>query len=163
MAIGADAAVNFYNADTTELEETGGSASVADNAVSAFDTTDLDLYTHSDDSPLIIAWLQMNSAGTPAIGSGVLLIGQIMNATGVPSGVDTNDSPTPTTDYLSITLGRWPVKNVTTEQFIPMEVYLPDTEPGTVWQLGIFVDAHGASVDAGWGVHVRAKTTGPHA
>ncbi len=163
MTIGPEALVDFFNANTTELEETGGSAGVADNAYSLFDATDMDDYTHADDSPFIIVWLQMNSAGTPAVGSGVNLKGRVMNVTDVPGTTDTNDSPIPTAAYPFIHLGRFPVKDTTSEQFVPIEVYLPNTEPGTVWQLGIHNDGTGSAIDAGWGLHVRAKTGGPHA
>lgn len=163
MTIGANALIDFYNANTTQLEETGGSAAVVDDGYSLFDATDMDDYTHADDSPFIIVWLQMNSGGTPAVGSGVNLKGRIMNVTDVPGTTDTNDSPIPTANYPAIHLGRFLVKDTTNEQFIPLEVYLPNTEAGTVWQFGVHVDNNGAGIDAGWGLHVRAKTGGPHA
>ncbi len=163
MGIDTNALIDVFNDDTTNLEDAvDGSASVANNTLSAFDTTDIILYTHSDDSPFIVMWLQMDSGGTPNVGAGVNLIGQIMNATDIPDTTDVNDSPIPTVAYPHIHLGRFPVKNITTEQFIPIEVYLPNTEVGTVWQFGIH-NLTGPSIDAGWSLHARAKTGAPHA
>ncbi len=162
MAIGTNALVDFWNAGTTNLEETGGSALVTDGSFSLFDATDLDDYTHTDDSPWITGWFQVDSAGTPDDNSGVVLYGRIMNATDIPDTTDTNDSPIPTATFQLMPLTFIPVKGITTEHFVPFEAYLPNTEPGTVWQFG-FQNKTGASINAGWSVHVRAKSRGPQA
>ena len=162
MAISTDAAIDFFNADTTALEESGGSASVSDGAFSLFDGTDIDNWTNADDASKATIWLQMDSAGTPAVNSGCVLVARGMNFTDIPGTTDTNDGDIPTAIFVHIPIGFFPVKNVTGEQFIPIEVFLPNWETQSIYQFGIW-NQTGASIGAGWGFHIRAKATGPHA
>jgi len=162
MAIGTDAAIDFFNADTTSLEETGGSAAVTGGSFSLFDGTDIDNWTNTDDAREAHIVLQMDSAGTPDPNSVVNLYARAMNFTDIPGTTDTNDAEIPDANNRHIYIGTFPVNDVTTEQFIPLDIHLPNWESQAVYQFGI-ENQTGQTIAAGWGLHIRAKTTGPHA
>ena len=59
-------------------------------------------------------------------------------------------------------LGAFPVKNVTTAQYIPLDVVLPNTKTSQGYDFYIRNNG-GQTISAGWDLYVTPKTYGPHA
>ncbi len=161
MAIGAESGIEFHGA-VTELQESGGSVAVADLAFSA-GTTDIDQWTNTDDAPWAAMTLQIDwNTNPPDVGTFVNLYGRAMNYTDIPGTTDTNDADVPDANFPHIFLGSFPVNDVVTEQFITIDIRLPNWESQTVWEFYI-ENRTGETCEAAWGLHIRPKALGPHA
>ncbi len=152
MAIGTDAAVEFFGTqdalDTTSSAVTSTSFSDGVN--------DLLLWTNDDDAPMASITLECTFASTPTVGSSVNLYARTMNS------VSTSDADAPDANFLHIWLGAFPVNDVTSAQFITIDVLLPNYKTSSEFQFYIENTA-GQTISAGWDLHVTPKAFGPAA
>lgn len=92
----------------------------------------------------------------PDANSGVTLYARPLNT------VTTNDGDTPDANFTHLYLGRFPLNDVTTAQFITIDVALPNSKTSQPYEFYVKNDA-GQSLGAGWNLYVTPKTYGPHA
>ena len=130
------------------------SATVVDDAVSL--AGDLSEWTNDDDAPFAVAILEFDYAVNPTVGSSVLLLAQLIDVSG------TDDTEPPTTTYLHIPLGTFPVKGQITPQFASIRSELPNTKTSQVYQFYILNNKTGQTIQAGWDLRVTPYTIGPH-
>jgi hypothetical protein len=151
MAIGTDAAIEYFGTQDA-LDNTSGA--VADGAFSV--ASDLLTWTNDDDARYASVVLECNFATAPDANSSVSLYLQALDVQGL------NDAPVPDSNFKHIFVEVFPLNDVTSAQFIPIEIALPNVGAGQVWQPFIQNNA-GQSMSAGWDIHITPKAIGPHA
>lgn len=151
MAIGTDAAIEFFGTQDTV---TGSTSSVADAAFSV--AGDISAWTNDDDAPAASVILSCAFATAPDAYSTVSLYGRLINIQ------STNDQDTPDANYQHTFLGVFPLNNVTTTQYIAVDVALPNTKTSQEYEFYIENNG-GQTMSAGWNLYVTPKTIGPHA
>lgn len=154
MAIGTDSAIHFFGTQDT-VTAGGGTSAVADAAFSA--TGDIVQWTNDDDAPMasVTAFFDWNVTA-PDANSTVNLYARLMNTDG------TNDSDVPDANFPHYFLGSFPTNDVLTNQYITIDVALPNAYTSTVYEFYI-ENKTGQSIQAGWTLKVTPKTLGPHA
>lgn len=150
MAIGENATIGFFGTQD-DLNDTSGS--VADGAFSV--AGDLLQLTNDDDALNGAVVLQFTCALTPNVGSAIKLYAQLISI------VSTNDAQVPTANFPHTFLASIPVKDVTSEQFVDVQINLPGVEASQVYQYFI-ENLTGVSINAGWRPHNTPKAAGPH-
>ena len=151
MAIGTNDGIDkFGTQDATGTT----SASVADAAFSI--ASDLSTWTNDDDAWRATIILEATYSVAPTASSGVTLYARLLNI------VSTNDADVPDANFLQTYLGRFPLNDVTTAQYIAIDAYLPNTKTSQEYEFYIKNDG-GQTISAGWDIHVTPKTHGPHA
>ena len=151
MAIGTDALVEFYGTQDTLGTS---SATVADAAFSI--AGDLSTWTNDDDAPMASITALLDWSVAPDDSSGVTLYCRLLNT------VSTNDSDVPDANFTHIYLGRFPANNVTTNQYITIDVSLPNGKTSQEYEFYIQNNT-GQTIQAGWDIYITPKTFGPHA
>lgn len=151
MAITTDAGVDFFGTQDS-LDNT--SASVASAAFSV--VGDLVAWTNDDDAKTASVVLEATFSVAPDANSSVALFGQLNNIQ------STNDQLAPTANFQHVYLGSFPVKDVTTAQFIPIVISLPNNNTSQEYNFFIQNNA-GQTISSGWDIHITPKATGPHA
>jgi len=74
----------------------------------------------------------------------------------------TNDQDVPDANFGHVFVGSFPLNDVTTGQYISIDIALPNTV--TSQQYEFYVENQsGQSLPAGWDIYVTPKTIGPHA
>lgn len=151
MAIGTDALIDFFGTqdalDSTSSAVTDGSFSVAG---------DLNTWTNDDDAPTAHAVLEFTCSTAPDAGSFIELHLQPLNM------VSTSDADVPDANFTPYYAGSFPVNDVTSAQFSPLEFHIPNYKTSSVYQPFIRNQA-GQTISAGWDLHITPKTGGPHA
>ncbi len=151
MAISTDAAIEFFGTQS-DLDST--SAAVSDAAFSI--ATDLITFTNSDDAPEAMAILLVNYSVSPDVNSSINLYLRPLNI------VSTNDAEVPDANFQHVYVGRFPVNDVTTAQYIPIEIKLPNIV--TAQEYEVYIENQtGQSMPTGWIIYITPKTIGPHA
>lgn len=151
MAISTDAAIEFFGTQDTV---TSTSSSVADDAFSV--SGDITAWTNDDDAISASAILELTYSVAPTVQTGVNLYARLINI------VSTSDQDTPDANYQHVYLGTFPLNNVTSEQFISIEIHLPNTK--TSQEIEYYIENKGGqTISAGWDLHVTPKAIGPHA
>jgi len=151
MAIGTDAAIEFFGTQDS-LDDT--SASVTDATFSL--VGDLLAWTNDDDAISAAIVLECTYTVAPADNSFVELYAQLDDI------VSTSDQLAPTDEFPHVYLGAFPLKNVITAQFIPIQISLPNTVTSQVYKF--FIKNNSAqTMSAGWDIHITPKSIGPHA
>ncbi len=152
MAIGTDSAIEFFGT-LDALDTTSGT--VASNAFSV--AGDLATWTNDDDAPRASITGELDWAVAPSITNPVVnLYAQAIDTVG------TDDGEVPDADHQHIYIGTFPINDVTTPQFITIDVRLPNWETSSVYQFYI-ENKTGQTIQAAWDMHVTPKTIGPHA
>ncbi len=151
MAIGADTAVEFFGTQDA-LDSTSGT--VADTVFSV--AGDLNTWTNDDDAPMASITAELDWATAPAVNSVVNLYAAAQDV------VSTSDGEVPDANHRHIYIGTFPINDVTTPQFITIDVALPNYKTSSVYQFYI-ENQTGQTIQAGWDIHVTPKTIGPHA
>lgn len=151
MAISTDSAIDFFGTQDTV---TSSSSSVADGAFSV--TADITQWTNDDDAPSASMTLEATYATAPDANSSVNLYARLMNIQ------STNDQDVPDGNYQHTYLGSFPLNNVTTAQYIAIDVPLPNAYSSQVYEFYIENNG-GQTISAGWDLYVTPKTIGPHA
>lgn len=154
MAIGADAAIDFFGTQTEITAATPGA--IVNDAFSA--EADITSWTNADDAPLAMMTLVVTFGTAPTDGTYIDLYAQ-------PIDVEsTGDAPEPATDYLHTYMGSFPVDNVTSEQHLTLEIYLPNYKTSSVYDFAIHNNGTGQSISTDvWELWITTKTRGPHA
>lgn len=151
MAIDTDSAIEFFG---TPVSLDSSSASVASAAFSI--AGDLNDFTNTDDAPQASVVLEATFSVAPDVNSSVALFGRLDNIQGG------NDQDDPSANYQHVFLGRFLVKNITSNQFIPIIISLPNNASSQIYRFFIQNNA-GQAISAGWDIHITTKTIGPHA
>lgn len=151
MAIGSNSLIEFFGTQDTV---TSSSAAVTDGAFSA--GTDITTWTNDDDAPMASVTLEATYSVAPTANTGVTLYARLLNT------VSTNDSDVPDANFPHVYLGRFPLNDVTTAQYITIDVALPNGKTSQEYDFYIKNDA-GQTLSAGWDLYVTPKTYGPHA
>ncbi|MGR3220769.1 MAG: hypothetical protein ACUZ8H_13275 [Candidatus Anammoxibacter sp.] len=150
MAIGADAAIEFFG--TQDTLGTSSSA-VANNAFSV--AVDLSTWVNDDDAPQASIVLLANFSVAPDTNSVINLFLRPLNIQ------STNDGDVPDANFLHIFVGSFPLNDVTTAQYINIQISLPNNATSQNYEFYV-ENKSGQSLPAGWDIFVTPKTLGPH-
>ena len=74
----------------------------------------------------------------------------------------TNDQDVPDANYQNVYVGSFPINDVITNQYIPIDISLPNTVSQQVYEFYI-ENQTGQTIQASWTLKVTPKTLGPHA
>lgn len=151
MAIGTDAAVEFFGTQDA-LDSTSGTV-----ATTAFSVAgDLATWVNTDDAPMASITGELDWASAPAVNSVVNLYAQLIDS------VSTSDGEVPDANHRHVYIGTFPTNDVTTPQFITIDVALPNYKTSSEYQFYI-ENQTGQTIQSGWDIHVTPKTIGPKA
>lgn len=149
MAISTDAAIEFFGTQDTI---TGSGGTVADAAFGAAATT----WTNDDDAPIASVVLSCSFTTAPDANSSVSLYLRLLNIQ------STNDQDVPDANFGHVYVGSFPLNDVTTQQYIPIDIRLPNTV--TSQQYNFYIEnGGGQTMDSDWNLYITPKTIGPHA
>lgn len=149
MAISTDAAIEFFGTQDTI---TGSGGTVADAAFGAAATT----WTNDDDAPMASVVLSCSYTTAPDANSSVNLYLRLLNIQ------STNNQDVPDANFGHVYVGSFPLNDVTTQQYIPIDIRLPNTV--TSQQYNFYIENNGGqTMDSDWNLYVTPKTIGPHA
>lgn len=149
MAISTDAAIDFFGTQDTI---TGSGGTVADGAFGAAATT----WTNDDDAREASIILDCSYTTAPDANSAVNLYLRLLNIEG------TNDQDVPDANFPHVFVGSFPLNDVTTQQWIPIDIRLPNTK--TSQEYNFYIENNGGqTMDSDWDLHITPKTVGPHA
>ena len=151
MAITTDAAVHVFGTQDT-LGTT--SAAVADDAFSI--AGDLSTWTNDDDAPQASVILLANFSVAPTANTAINLYLRPLNVQ------STNDGDVPDANFQHMYAGSFPLNDVTTAQYILIDVALPNTKTSQEYEFYV-ENKSGQSLPAGWDIYVTPKTIAPHA
>ena len=151
MAISTGAAIEFFGTQDT-LGTT--SAAVADNAFSI--AGDLSTWVNDDDAPQASVILLANFSVAPTANSSINLYLRLLDIQ------STNDQDVPDANFQHTYVGSFPLNDVTTAQYIAIDISLPNTVTSQNYEFYV-ENQSGQSLPAGWDIYVTPKTLGPHA
>lgn len=151
MAISTDAVVEFFGTQDTLGTS---SAAVADAAFSI--AGDLSTWTNDDDAPQASVTLLANYSVAPDANSSINLYLRPLDIQ------STNDQDVPDANFQHTYVGSFPLNDVTTAQYIAIEISLPNTQTSQDYEFYV-ENQSGQSLPAGWDIYVTPKTLGPHA
>lgn len=151
MAISTDSAIEFFGTQDT-LGTTAGT--VADDAFSV--AGDLSTWTNDDDAPMASVTALIDYAVAPDANSAVNLYLRMLNTQ------STNDNEIPDANYQHKYVGSFPVNDVTTNQYITIDISLPNSKTSQEYEFYI-ENKTGQTIQASWDIYVTPKTIGPHA
>ena len=152
MAIGTDAAIDFFGTQDTLGTS---SASVANNAFSI--ASDLSTWVNDDDAKeasvvLLADW----NTTAPDADSVVNLYARLLDVQ------STNDQDVPDANFQHVYLGSFPTNDVLTNQYIPRIIHLPNNKTSQNYEFYI-ENKTGETIQAGWDIYITPKATGPAA
>lgn len=151
MAIGTDSAIEFFGTQDTLGTS---SAAVADDAFSI--AGDLSTWTNDDDAPQASVILLANFSVAPDANSVINLYVRPLNVQ------STNDGDVPDANFQHNFRGSFPLNDVTTAQYITIQISLPNTKTSQEYEFYV-ENKSGQSLPAGWDIFTTPKTLGPHA
>ena len=151
MAISTDSAVEFFGTQDTLGTS---SATVADAAFSV--ASDLSTWTNDDDAPRASVTALIDYAVAPDVNSVVNLYLRLLNTQ------STNDNEIPDANFTHTYVGSFPVNDVTTNQYVTIDISLPNGKSSQEYEFYI-ENQTGQTIQAGWDLYVTPKTIGPHA
>ena len=151
MAISTDALIEFFGTQDTLGTS---SAAVADAAFSV--AGDLSTWTNDDDAPRASVTILANYSVAPDANSALNLYVRPLNIQ------STNDQEIPDANFTHTFVGSFPVNDVTTAQYVSIDISLPNTVTSQQYEFYI-ENQTGQSLPAGWDLYVTPKTYGPHA
>ena len=149
MAISTNAVIEVFGTQDTI---TGSGATVANSAFGAAATT----WTNDDDAPRASVVLQCAFSVAPTASSVVNLYLRPLDIQ------STNDQDVPDANYTHVYVGSFPVNDVTTTQYITIDISLPNNYSSQQYNFYIENKA-GQTISSGWTLYVTPKTYGPHA
>ncbi len=150
MAIATDAVIEVFG---TADDLGSSSASVADALFSL--ASDVAQWTNDDDVDRAAIVLDATWATAPSANSSVALYARLMNISGA------GDQPVPTANFAHKVIGRFPVKDITTQQLIPIDIDLPNVYSSQVYEFYL-KNGSGQTISAGWKLLITPKTVAPH-
>jgi len=152
MTIGTDSAIDFFG--TQDALDDGSTSAIVDAAFSV--AADITAWTNDDDAPMASIVAFFDWAVAPDANSVVNVYVRLMNID------STNDAETPDANYTHTYLGSLPINDVTTNQYIAIDVSLPNTVTSQVYEF-YFENKTGQTIQASWTCKITPKTIGPHA
>lgn len=150
MAIAIDDVIEKFAAQETI---TIAGASTANNAFTIAGTT----WTNTNDVQMasMVAMFDWNTTA-PTIGT-------VVNLYGRPIAIQsTNDGNVPNADFPNIYLGSFPIEDVLFNQYVLLDIYLPNTKSQQDWTFYI-ENKSGQTIEANWELYITPKTIGPKA
>lgn len=153
MAISTDSVIEFYGTQDL-VSATSGTAAVSDAAFSG--SNDTVTWTNDDDAPMASAVLSVTYATAADANSSIGLYARMLDID------STNDQDKPDANYPHTFLGAFPLNDVTSAQYIAIDVSLPNTQTSQDYQFYIENNG-GQTISAGWTLKITPKTYGPHA
>lgn len=151
MTISTGSLIEFFGTQdtlgTSSAAVTNGSFSVAG---------DLSTWTNDDDAPRASVTLSCTYSSAPTANSVVNLYIRPLNIQ------STNDQEVPDSNYLHTYVGAFPLNDVTSAQYISIDVTLPNAYTSQQYEFYIENKA-GQTLSAGWDLYVTPKTYGPKA
>lgn len=151
MAIAADSLIEFFGTQDTLGTS---SATVTDSAFSI--ASDLSTWTNDDDAPRASVTALIDYASAPTANSVVNLYLRPLNTQ------STNGQEIPDANFAHTYAGSFPVNDVTTNQYITIDISLPNGQTSQQYEFYI-ENQTGQTIQAGWNIYVTPKTFGPHA
>ena len=151
MAIGTGSLIEFFGTQDTLGTS---SATVADAAFSI--AGDLSTWTNDDDAPRASVTALIDYAVAPDANSSVNLYLRPLDVQ------STNDQEIPDANFTHTYVGSFPVNDVTTNQYITIDISLPNAYTSQQYEFYI-KNKTGQTIQAGWDIYVTPKTYGPHA
>jgi hypothetical protein len=151
MAISTGAAIEFFGTQDTIGTS---SAAVANDAFSI--ASDLSTWTNDDDSPQASVIILANFSVAPTANSSLNLYLRPLDIQ------STNDQDVPDANFQQTYVGSFPLNDVTTAQYINIQISLPNNQTSQGYEFYI-ENKSGQSLPAGWDIYVTPKTLGPHA
>ena len=151
MTISTNAAIEIFGAQDTLGTS---SATVADDAFSI--AGDLSTWVNDDDAPMASVTALIDYAVAPDANSAVNLYLRLLDTQ------STNDSEVPDANYQHKYVGSFPVNDVTTNQYVTIDISLPNGKTSQNYEFYI-ENKTGQTIQAGWDIYVTPKTIGPHA
>lgn len=153
MVIATDARINVFEASQESLANT---TSAINNAAFSDGINDLNAWTNTDDVDEANFTLKIDwNTTAPDVGTGMNLYARKQNVQ------STNDDDIPTANFRHEYIGRFPVKDVLTEQFITKRFFLPNWITQAVYHFYL-ENQTGENCEAGWDLYVDASTDAPH-
>ncbi|MEE8207352.1 MAG: hypothetical protein V3T88_00130 [Nitrosomonadaceae bacterium] len=151
MAISTDAAIHVFGTQDTLGTS---SAAVADTAFSI--AGDLSTWTNDDDAPQASVTVLANFSVAPTANT---VLNMYLRPLNIQS---TNDGDVPDANFQHMYVGSLPLNDVTTAQYITIDISLPNTKTSQEYEFYV-ENLSGQSLPAGWDVYVTPKTIAPHA
>lgn len=148
MAISTNSAIHFFG--TQDAVTTTGSSTTDGSFTSAGS------WTNDDDAPMASATGVFTFATAPDTNSTVDLYARLDNVQ------STNDNEAPDADHLATFMGSFQLNNVTTAQYITIDIALPNAYTSQVYNFYIHNNG-GQTISANWSLYITPKTIGPHA
>lgn len=151
MTIGTDSAIHFFGTQDTLGTS---SAQVTDDSFSI--AGDLSTWTNDDDAPMASVTALIDYAVSPDVSTVVNLYVRLLNVQ------STNDADVPDSNFTHVFVGSFPINNVTTNQYITIDINLPNGKTSQEYEFYI-ENKTGQTIQAGWDIFVTPRTIGPHA
>ena len=156
MAIAADSAIDFFGTQDSVMG--GGTiAAVANDAFSIIGATGILEWINDDDAPVAAAVLEANFTVAPTANTSINLYAALANIN------STNDADVPDANFQHMYLGSFPLNDVTTAQYIPIIISLPNTYTSQAYNFHIENKSGQALPASSWSLNITPKTIGPHA
>lgn len=152
MAIGTDDRIKKFG-----TQDTLGTSSSAVTAGAFSIAADLSTWSEDDDvdQASVVGLFEYSGAAPDANSSNNLYL-RLLNIQG------TNDAPIPDANFQWWYAGSFPLNDVTTAQYIPLDIFLPSNSSLQDYEFYI-ENGGGQTLDAGWDIFPTPKTDGPHA
>ena len=151
MAIGTDAAINFFG---TQTELTSSPATV-NGAEWSNGITDIPAWTNSDDAPAAAVTLEGTSGAAIAAGKYIDLYVRKINT------IDTTDDDNAINDeFKHQYLGSFPMDEDTAQRYT-LDIVLPNYKPSSEFEF-LINNLSGQTLTV-WKLSITPKTIGPHA
>ena len=151
MTISTDAAIHVFGTQNTLGTS---SSAVADDAFSV--AGDLSTWTNDDDAPQASVILLANFSVAPTANTSINLYLRPLNMQ------STNDGDVPDANFQHMYVGSFPLNDVTTAQYILIDISLPNTKTSQEYEFYV-ENKSGQSLPAAWDIYVTPKTIAPHA
>lgn len=151
MPITSGAAVDFFGDQDTV---SNSSSAVLDGAFSV--AADVSTWVNDDDAMSAAIILKATFATTPTSGGSIGLYAALQNIDGTDDQLDPSDA------FSHISLGVFPVKDVTSLQTIPTNIPLPNTKTSEEYVFFIKNNA-GQTLSLGWELLITPKAISPKA
>lgn len=151
MAISTDSLIRFFG-----TQDTLGTSSSAVTDTSFSVAGDLSTWTNDDDAISATAILTVNYSVAPDVNTSIPIYARLLNIQ------STNDADIPDANNRNVLVGEFAVNDVTTAQYIPIEIYLIAAVTSQDYEFYI-ENLTGQSIPAGWDLFVGPTALGPHA
>ena len=153
MPIATDDAINKFGVQDNVMG--GGTiAAVANAAFSVIGATGILEWINDDDAPMAAAVLMANFTVAPTVNSTINLYAALVDID------STNSADAPDADNQNVYLGSFPLNDVTTAQYIPINISLPNTYTSQKYNFHIENGSGQSLPESGWSLKITPVTIG---